>query len=766
MRGLALGMLVGVAGVHQLPELPALSGAALLILSGVFYRFLKPFRPVFAVALGASLALLQAQSVLESGLASDLEGVDLTVVGTIADLPAQLDRRLRFEFDLESVAHAGAAVVSAPRRVRLSWYHAESLPRPGERWRFTVRLKRPHGFMNPGGFDYEGWLFARGIRAIGYVRAEPPAERLAPAQLWGVDALRQQVVEALPRAAPGSRHLDVLTALTVGERSGIGPERWEVLLRTGTNHLMAISGLHIGLVAGMVYGLVGFLWRRFPRATERWPAARAASAAAGLAGLAYALLAGFSLPTQRALIMLAVVLGALASGRALRPTQGLAVALAGCLVIDPRAPLSPGFWLSFGAVAIILYVMAGRLVRPGRVASLLRIQWVLGVGLLVPLLWLFGQAPLVSPIANLVAVPWVSVLVVPPALLAVLLLPWAPVLAGLCLGFADLALSALWPVLEALAALPGTQWQTAPAGAAAVTLGIAGVALLLAPRGWPARWLGAVFLLPVLWPGVDRPEEGALRLTVLDVGQGLAAVVQTRRHTLVFDAGPRYGERFDAGSAAVVPFLRAQGVRRVDRLVVSHGDTDHAGGVPSVIDALAVDSALLGPGAGDPGPGGLRCERGQAWVWDAVQFRVLHPPPGSWAGSENDGSCVIRVDASGGSLLLVADIEAEVEQRLVSGQREDLDVDLLLVPHHGSRSSSSEAFLQAASPQLAVLSAGYRNRYGLPHPQVMARYRELGVEVRTTALEGAVDVQIDSERGLVTAPAYRGEVLRYWHWRP
>jgi competence protein ComEC len=616
--------------------------------------------------------------------------------------------------------------------------------------------------MNPGGFDYEGWLFSRGIGATGYVRAEPAPRHLVAAPAFSVDALRAAVIEALQGARPQARNAGVLQALTVGERSAIPAQRWRTLVDTGTIHLMAISGLHIGLVAGLVYALVLLGWRRCARCCA-WLAAPRAAAVLGLAAaVGYAVLAGFTLPTQRALVMLAVVSAALFWGRSLRPAQGLSVALVAVLALDPRAPLSPGFWLSFGAVAIILYSLSARLAAPGRLSGLLRLQWVLGLGLLVPLLWMFGEAPLVSPLANLIAVPWVSLLVVPPALAAVALLPLSSSLAGLLLGIADLALALLWPVLDLLQDLPLARWQAAQAAPWAFALAVLGLAILIAPRGWPARWLGLVLMLPLLLPAHPSPPLGSLRLTLLDVGQGLAVVARTRGHTLVFDVGARFGPRFDAGRAAVLPYLRTRGLRRIDRLIVSHGDNDHAGGLGSVLEGIEVDTLMLGPDLDHPR--GEPCLRGRRWVWDGVVFSVLHPPPGPWGGGRNDGSCVLRIQTAGAAILLTADIEAGAERALAADPEMDLASAVLLVPHHGSRSSSSEVFIDRVAPELALLAVGHRNPYGLPRPEVLARYAARGIPVLDTARNGAITLEIGESVSVVAK--HREQARRYWHARP
>ncbi|MDX9767228.1 MAG: DNA internalization-related competence protein ComEC/Rec2, partial [Ectothiorhodospiraceae bacterium] len=523
-------------------------------------------------------------------------------------------------------------------------------------------------------------------------------------------------------------------------------------------HLMAISGLHVGLVAGLAGLLALRLWRLSARLCL-WLAAPRAAALAGLAaGFVYALLAGFAIPTQRALVMLTVVAAALAWGRIGTPSRTLALALLAVLLLDPLSVLSPGFWLSFAAVAVILYALTGR--RAGHPLAWLRIQVVIAIGLLPLTVWFFQFGAVVSPLANLIAVPWVGFVVVPSTLLGAALAPWMPAVAGLPLWLADAALDLLWPVLEWLAALPGGQWLPPAPPFVWLLLALAGGALLLAPRGWPARWLGAVLLLPMLTWQPPAPAEGDFRFTLLEVGQGLAAVIETRRHLLVYDTGPRFSDRFDAGEAAIHPYLVHRGRRRVDRLILSHGDDDHAGGAASLLARVPVGEVLGDTGDRDDLPSPRPCKAGEAWRWDGVDFELLHPPRG-WRG-DNEASCVLRVAAAGGSLLLTGDIERLAEAAMLRERREALAAEVMLIPHHGALTSSTPAFIDAVRPRLAVVSSGYGNRFGHPRPEILALYRERDIPVLDTAREGAITLRFEVD-GLAIEPGYRHAVRRYWH---
>ncbi|HDP89877.1 MAG TPA: DNA internalization-related competence protein ComEC/Rec2 [Thioalkalivibrio sp.] len=766
MRLVSLGLLAGMVAAHQVAELPpmvlglALLPALLLLASSGWI-----LRLAGAVAIGLLWAWFHAHLVLHPALDSALEGQDLVLDGTVRGLTEHRHDAIRFLFEPDA-RHAGV-----PARLRLSWYRTEASPVAGERWRLTVRLKRPSGFQNPGGFDYEGWLFQQRIGATGYVRARGVNERLA-VDGCPLDCLRAELRARLTAAGGERRHFGIMLALALGDRSHIDPPAWDVLLRTGTNHLVAISGLHIGLVGGLVFWLLRALAARVPVLALYCAAPRWGAAGGLLAALAYAALAGFSIPTQRALIMLAVLFGAILLGRELRASTGLAAALLAVLLLDPTATLAPGFWLSFAAVAVLLYGFRGRL-RPSdperhplarlvdRVGGWVRAQYLLALGLLPLTAFWFQRAALGAPLANLVAVPWVSLLVVPPVLLAALVAPVWPPFSGWLLGVVSAVFDPLWGLLAALAAADGQLWHRPAPGPLVLGLAAVGLAWLLLPRGMPGRLLGACLCLPLLLPAIDAPESGAAEVTLLDVGQGLAAVVRTRHHTLVFDTGPRFSRSFDAGDAVMVPYLRHRGVGGIDVLVVSHGDNDHRGGARSVLAQMPTQEVLASVPEEIAWPGARHCVAGEHWRWDGVDFEILHPSP-DYRGSANNGSCVLRVSTGEQVVLFAGDIEAEAEWALVRAHGERLRSQVLVVPHHGSNTSSTAYFLDAVNPQVALVPAGYRNRFGFPKPEVLARYAAREVEVFDTAQSGALHFVLSAE-GVSPVTAYREESRRFWH---
>lgn len=761
MRLAILAFAAGVLLLQLQPDLPAwspwLSGAAVASAVSALVHGV-PRRGLTLVAcglLGFAWAAWRAEVRLADRLDPAWEGRDVEVVGVVAGLPQALARGVRFEFAVETVSTAGAVL---PGRVQLAWYGTDpDALRPGQRWRFVVRLKRPHGGANPGGFDYEAWLLERGIRATGYVRPAP-AMRLDPLVVhpaWLVERLRDEVRRSFERRLPAETHpwAGILIALTIGDQKAVDGDLWAIFNRTGTTHLMSISGLHVTLVAALFGRLLAAVWRRVPRLALRLPAQQAGLCAAALAAAGYALFAGFAVPAQRTLYMLLVAAAAMLSGRLLAPGRILAAALLAVLLADPWAVLAPGFWLSFGAVGALLYVGAARLGGGAgwraRLADWGLVQWAATLASLPVLLLVFQQFSLVSPLANALAVPVISLLVTPLALLgAVLPGPWLLMLdhALLDLLMRFLIWCSGWPVWQAAA----PPWWAALAAAA-------GVALCLLPRGLPGRALGLVLLLPAAaWP-VVRPPPGVAWISVLDVGQGLAAVIRSGDRVAVYDPGPAYGPDADAGQRIVVPYLRWLGIDRVDLLILSHRDADHAGGAASLRAALPVGETLAWP----PEPGEQPCLAGRRLDWAGVGLHVLHPATPGRRG--NHDACVVAVEAGGRRMLLTSDIEAADEADLLRRAAAQLKADVLLVPHHGSLTSSSPAFVAAVGAADALVSAGYRNRFGHPRPEVVARYEGGGARLWRTDRDGALLVELAP--GGATVSAWREQRRRYWHSR-
>ena len=765
MRLAAVALLGGVLVFQQLHTLPAPLWAWLLIVSVPLSFLATPLALLFWAINGFLLALLHATVIMSSALSPALIGEDILIEGVVASIPERKNNALRFEFKIERTVDEALNLADLPRRVRVSWYRDAPQMAVGQTWRLMLRLKPAHGFMNPGGFDYEAWLFRRAIRATGYVRTgahNQPLNAQSARYDYVIDTWRARLAQGVHDSLPNSPFAGVFAALSVGVRSGIDDDQWQVLLDTGTNHLMAISGLHVGLIASLAFVAVRRVWTWWPMACAWWPAPKAAALAALVSALMYAALAGFSIPTQRAFIMVGVVALTVIMQRFHTPSRSLALALLVVLIVDPLAVEDVGFWLSFSAVAAILFVMGGRLRVGGLWWQWGRVHFAIAIALLPLLLLMFQQASLIGPVANLVAVPVVGLIVTPLVLAGVALLVIQQDVAVMLLRLADGLFGLLWRFLQWCADLPfALVVQPMPAVWVALPA-VVGVAWLLAPRGVPGRWVGgclvaAAFLLPVA-----KPPHGEAWFTLLDVGQGLAAVVETRSSVLVYDTGPRFSATFDTGEAVVVPFLRHRGREAVDMLVISHGDNDHIGGAASVLEKRPVTRILTSvPEAFERGRAEV-CRRGQRWQWDGVEFEVLHPSDVAPV-SENDGSCVLKVAAGGATLLLTGDIEAAAEHALTTQNHRALVADVLVVPHHGSRTSSTQSFVAAVNPRYALVPVGFANRYRLPNEAVMARYDQRDAVVMESWRHGAIQLRLGGELGVSAPVSYRLTAGRYWH---
>jgi competence protein ComEC len=783
---LQLGLLafsLGIAELQCRPVLPDLYLAAGIPVLFMLAWLAKARRwvVVLALALGVTAcgffyAAWRAELRLADELPAAWEGRDIEIVGVVDELPQISEQGTRFAFAVERVLAPDAVL---PSRLSLAWYaprwreaaRADAPPlHAGERWRLCVRLKRPHGTINPHGFDLEGWLLENELRATGYVRQEEPYARLdafAGRPEDYVQRLRESIRDRILTVLADRPYAGVIAALAIGDERAIPTEQWRLFNRTGIGHLISISGLHVTFFATLIGAVVFWLWRRSQDLTLLLPARKAAAAGGALAAFGYVLLAGFQVPAQRTLYMLTVAAIGLWLGRPGSASVVWLWALAVVLALDPWAMLAPGFWLSFGAVGVLLYTGVGRIGNGSALRTAARAQWAVTLGLVPLMLMLFQQISLVSPFANAVAIPAVTFVVVP-LTLASIVLPWDALLIAAHSVFAWLA-----AFLEVLSALPAAIWQQHAPPAWAVVAGLLGVLWLLAPRGVPGRFLGAAWLAPLLLVVPLVPPPGAFRVVVLDVGQGLAVLVQTHAHALLYDAGPRYNESADAGNRIIAPVLRSGGITRLDGMIVSHQDSDHSGGALSLMETVPIgwlssslpeQSAIVRARA-SRGEAWLRCAAGQRWIWDGVAFAILHPVGPSYANPKlktNDLSCVLRVSGVAGSALLTGDIEMRTETDLIRRDAAALRSDLLIVPHHGSRTSSSAEFIAAVAPRIAVFTPGYRNRFGHPRPEVVERYAGSGIAIHRTDYEGALSFEFEADSALA-ASAQRDRVRRYWY---
>jgi len=754
-----LAFLLGVVWVQQLAHLASPSWFAALFLVSVPLA-LKWTRllPVPFLLLGATWAIHDAASLLHQTIPPEIENKTITITGKVVDLPQYRRHSMRILLE-PGTAFYGNQPVSLPGLVSLGLYQKYSderwKPQVGSVWTLRVRLKNPHGFRNPGGFNYEAFLFGHHIRATGYIVQKSRRQYVGEGEGLVFNRLRQRVRHRLETVLGNSNQLGVLSALAIGDKQGLSSSQWNALRITGTSHLLAISGLHLSLVSGLVYMLARFAWSCFAFGARRIPAQRFAVFPALLSAFVYSGLAGFSIPTQRALVMLASLYLSILLARQPIRLRALALAMLAVLVYDPLSVLSPGFWLSFSAVAIIYFVVTRRSVN-GYWKQSLRVQAGISAGLVPLSLMFFQSASLVSPVANLVAIPLYGLIVVPLTLLALASFAVLPDAVGNGLLHAAAWLSEPgWSWIAWLGKYPSAAIHLAAPSTLAVFVAMGGMALVAMPRGTPLRLFGALLCLPVFW-STAPPSGGEFRATLLDVGQGLSLVVRTRRHTLVFDTGARFSDRLNAGEAVVVPFLRQRGIDRIDTMIISHDDNDHIGGLRSVRAAMQIDRLLSNvPQALPTGA----CARGRKWEWDGVYFEILHPGSGA-GGDNNNDSCVLLVHSAHSSLLVPGDIEKEAELELARTYGDRLHVKYLVAPHHGSRTSSSREFLAAVRPDWVLVPAGHLNRYRHPSTRVTHRYDKAGIRWLVSGEQGAIFIDTAIAQG--QPRGYRKIQPRYW----
>lgn len=751
MRSFTLAFLLGILLFQQLSFLPNLYWAMTLFI----FIFLLRWRYVTllsACAMGFIWSLLYAHFLLSWQLPENSVGKNISINGYIASIPANEKYGTSFLFSLKELQNN-----SAHGLIKLSWQN-ENL-RVGDQWRLTVRLKKIHGMMNPGGFDYEAWALQEGIHATGRVIDNPDNKLLSSKKYhFFLNRIRQKLKDKIVSNLPVSNTSPWIIALALGERQGISAENWQVLRNTGTNHLMAIAGLHIGFMAGFIFLLVSTLWQCVPRLPLRLPAQHAGAIAALFITFIYSALAGFSIPTQRAAIMLTVFFMMALLQRKILSWQAWSLALLCVLIINPTCVLTENFWLSFGSVALIIYGVSGRLAPAGIWWKLGRMQWVIAFGLIPFSLWLFQQCSIVSFIANSIAIPWVGFLIVPLTLLGCFFLLFSAKLGGVILFSADKLLGVLWIILTYLSKLHWASWYHFMPNNWILLASCIAVVMLLLPVGFSGRYLGMVWLLPLIFYHADKPKSGEMWLTLLDVGQGLSAVVQTKNHILVFDTGPRLSENFDMGESVVAPFLRALDAKKIDMLVISHGDNDHIGGAVALLNYFPIEITKTSVPERLTQFHPSYCLAGQSWQWDGVDFSFLYPAPDK-LNLDNDSSCVLRVSNKNHAILLTGDIEKLAETYLHENNATNLSADILIAPHHGSKTSAVDEFLHDVNPHIVLFPVGYQNRYHFPNLSVIEKYHDFGVAEYDTIQKGAI--QFATDQGELRF--YREDNKRYWH---
>jgi competence protein ComEC len=812
VRIFALGWLVGLCLLQQQATLPTYLGYALLfaflVLSCFALRWFQRARIALIFLIAVTAAFMWAAGCaewrLQQALSPSLEGKELLLTGVVTGLPDLASYGVRFQFQVEQATLLDGKPVRIPERIMLYLYQSRSehltVVRAGERWQFRTRLKRPHGNANPYGFDVEAWWLSTNIRATGSVQAKQQRKLqdlvMQPSAL--IARLRGLLRERIQNQLVNKDYAGVIVALVMGDQRAIEQSDWEIFNRTGIGHLVSISGLHITMVAALFAGLMQWLWRHsfFTRASLPLfiPAQKIAAATGFFAALIYVALAGFGIPAMRTLMMIAVVCIALWSGRMIVVSQSLAYALIVVTLFDPWAVLWPGFWLSFTAIACILYATVGRmhqlvenkpshtqLLNPQAHKTKLISDWLstlrdtlrpaittqaaVTLGLLPLTMLLFAQVSLISPLANAFAIPLVSLVITPLSLIGVVL---PTPLSTWCLGLAHQLMAWLVMVLTYFSNMDFAVWRGAQPDALSVVLAVIGTLWLLAPRGWPLRWCGLLTWLPIFLQVPATPSRG-FWMTAFDVGQGNAVLIETATHRLLYDTGPQLGTQSDSGQRVLLPYFIKRGITSLDGLVISHSDMDHAGGALSLLkvirfgwvsSSLPIENPILQQASQHHA-----CAQGQSWDWDGVHFEMLQPRADSYAKTSlkpNARSCTLRISWGDKAVLLTGDIEAAQEYAMLERVPDRLQAQVLLAPHHGSGTSSTAAFLEAVAPEIAIFQVGYRNRYHHPKPEVFERYRQLGIQRHRTDESGAIRVEIDNA---IKVSSYRSEHARYWYGR-
>ena len=767
----------GVGAVTVLPVLPPLAGSLVMLGLGLAGCLTRRMRLGGLLLAGLGYGLLFAHGLMLSLLPHELESEPLLIEGVVVGTVQNDEQRVRFDVLVDSAQVLRTGEHVSLRRVRLNHYRPRDrsgvedvvVPEPGELWTWIARLKRPRGFANPGGFDYQVHLLRQGVSAVGYISG--PVRRLTHAVdsdevglNWPrrIDRIRQHLSQRMSERL-GESEATLLKALIAGDQNGFSDEQWQWLRDTGTVHLVIISGLHISMLAGLGFMAGGLLGRLLAAAGHTWPAQWWGALTALAVAIAYAALAGFSMPTQRAVVMVSCGLAVLLMRRQVSVWHAYCAALLAVLLINPLAVTGAGFWLSFMAVASLLLALQGR--RDRYVRALLMTQAAVTLGLVPWLLLWIGTVPLTASLVNLIAVPWVGVVILP--------LGFATLLLDIVSGWEmdwlwrilEASLGALWWAIEHASQLPG-QLRVVPSMVPMWLwfAAMVGTCLVLMPLPWRIRWLGIVPLVALV--SAAPRELPHLRIALLDVGQGLAVVVQAEGRTLVYDTGPEYSPSFNAGEGIVAPYLSYFGVKQVDYLVLSHRHLDHTGGAAGLMASIAVVTATAGePELLGDGSAVAHCEHGYSWEWGAVSFSLLQVGDRVSGASPNNHSCMVLIRTGSVAVLLSGDIEQQGELALLADDLVPERLSLLQAGHHGSNTSSSEPFLAHTQPEIVVFSRGYKHRFGHPHPDVVKRVEQVGARHYDTALHGAIVVEWD-RHGDLRLVCWRDRMPGFWIERP
>lgn len=746
MARTCLGLLAGMYAA-QLSSFTVISDHLnAVFVATVILLFLRQWLLSFCFVVGLFLFNIAALQLIESRIAPEIEGDSIVVQLQVLDFPTRRNNSITF-------VASPLDDKRLPSRIRLSWFEPDQLPQLGEIWKLEVRLRRPRGNRNPGGFDLENWLFREHIAATGYVVDSWRNEYQALGSLSLTQRIRQEFVRRTVALIGDTEKAAVVVAIVVGARHLISAEQWNRYAVTGSSHLMAISGLHIGLAAIGAYYLARFTGGLLCWRSSHCNLHRLAVVVALVVALAYVQVSGFALPARRAGLMLGLASLCVLCWRRPDPTAVVSTACVLIVVANPLATMSPGFTLSFAAVVTLLWI------AQRRKTALPTLQLSLLLALFPLTALLFDQISFAALPVNLIAVPLFSLLTVPLALLGMVFDGPFREFGNILLTVAAGSVELLEYLLRGAAAVP------LAAVPVAFISGVAWVYLILPilwaalPPRWPGRSVAWVGVIALSFYAPKAPLPNCARITVLDVGQGLAAAIQTHRHTVLYDTGPSYRGGGSAAQNIVLPFLRSRGIQRIHRMIVSHADLDHAGGVERIVTAMPVDQVITGEAL--PNIRSVACRNGMQWAYDDVRFSMLHPPAASGLDG-NDQSCVLLMQVGAYRVLFTGDIERAGEQALLrSGLLPKVHV--VTVPHHGSKTSSTLGFTRAVGASFAIASAAYGNHWGFPKDEVVARWRAAGARLVNTATAGAVDMQVCADSGFSSITGYRVVKRRIWH---
>lgn len=749
---------IGILLTSQLKILPnhvlILTGATVSLLLILLTK--KALRAIGILGCGLAFALFYAQFVTKWALPRTLENRPVLITGYIDSIPCVQSGFTSFDFALATFDKKQASA-----KIHLSWRNCPYNLKVGDYWQFMAKIKQIHGLCNAGGFNQAEYAFRSHLRGTGSV-LNGLTHHTTSVVYYPVQKIRQSLQEKIARVLGKDSFYGLILALVLGISSYITPAQWQVFRVTGTSHLVAISGLHIAMVAVSVAKMVGYIWRFFPSALLIMPVLKIEMISGSIVALVYSLLAGFSPSTQRTFLMMLFVLLATLFSRRITTIRSLYFSLGIILIMDPFVILNVGFWLSFLAVMLLIYGMNSRLSQSGRWYLWLKPQWVVTIGMMPTLFLLFQQASLLSLPANIIAIPAFNLFIVPSCLIGTVLLFLSEQLGEKLLHFSSLCLNLLWEILIKISHYTDAIWHKAFLSTPIILLTHLSAYVALLPKGFVSFYVPLLLCLPFALPVQHPLPVGGLQLTVLDVGQGLAVFIKTQQHQLIFDTGAKISDAFDMGKAVIIPYLVHAGITQIDALVISHGDNDHIGGAQSILEFLPVSKVITSVPSRFTGKNIFRCVENQQWQWDGVTFTFLSPPKNTdFIG--NNTSCVLKISNQKHSILLTGDIEKVAEQRLVLQHREALSANILLAPHHGSKTSSTIEFVRAVAPQYVIFSTGYLNRYHHPHPDVVTRYQARRINILDTVASGAITMTLLPDSGKVELQEYRKITQKIWH---